>query len=98
MAAGERTEDSQARVAVFVREGLEDGSGGFEQYLGMNLAQFGGKLELLTNSRLGDAERLSDLALRSARGDHSPQCEDASESGNVLGMPGAAVLGQQGHK
>ncbi len=59
----DRPEDGQARVAVLLRNRLEDQGSSLQKCVGVHSVEVGCELELLTDRWLGDAERFGDLTL-----------------------------------
>lgn len=59
-------------------EGFEDWRSALEQDFWVDVVELGGELELLTDRRLGDIQRVGDLALAHASGRHGPKREDAT--------------------
>lgn len=64
----------------------------------MHVVEPGGEPELLTDGRLGDAERFGDQALAHADRHHRPECQDAAKPRDVPFAPGVSVPRQEGYK
>ncbi len=98
LTAGDRSEDSQLGVAVFSSQSPKNRPSGIKQSLGMDLAEPGRELELLTHCWLTDPERFGDLALAHPSGKHGPQCDSTPKPRGVFIAPSVLILRQEGHK